>query len=456
MSEPSKFFQNANQWVQNSVTVRLFVIAFLVLILLIPVSWVKDLIKERESRQNEVIREVSSKWGLEQVIAGPFLTIPYFKEVKYSTGDKENDYKIEKVKHYAYFLPESLEVDGEVKEELRHRSLFKVVLYNAGLNLKGHFERPDFSEWGVKEENIDWSAAQLSLGLNDLRSVQSQIAVNWNGKQVDLNPGLPSKEVVKKGISCRLDLTEGKQFTFNIPLNFNGSSELHFIPLGKESTVNLQSSWPNPSFVGAFLPDRSSGDAEPDFDKGFDETWNILHLNRSYPQQFLSKPGGIAESAFGVRLLLPMAHYAKSMRSAKYAILIISLTFLVFFFVQILNRIYLHPFQYLLVGLALTVFYTLLLSISEHLGFALGYGISAFATIGLITLYTVAIFKSKRHSAILGLILSMLYVFVYVILQSQDYALLIGSIGLFITLAIAMYLSRNIDWKNPSNSQLIE
>lgn len=454
MPETTNFFHNANRWIQNSITVRLFIIAFLVLILLIPVSWVKDLIREREGRQHEVIREVSSKWGLEQVVSGPFFTVPYFKEVKYSTGDKESDYRIEKIKNYAYFLPESLEIDGQVKEELRHRSLFKVVLYNADLKLNGHFKRPDLSEWGVKEENIDWAGVQLSLGLNDLRSVQSQISVDWNGAKFDLNPGLPDKQVVNKGISCRLDLSEGEEFKFDIPLDFNGSSELHFIPLGKETTVNLNSTWPNPSFIGAFLPDRDTDDAEPNFDNGFNETWNILHLNRAYPQQFLKKPTGIPESAFGVRLLLPMAHYAKSMRSAKYAILIISLTFMVFFFVQILNRIYLHPFQYLLVGLALTVFYTLLLSISEHLGFTLGYGISATATIGLITLYTVAIFKSKRHSAILGLILVMLYLFVYVILQSQDFALLIGSIGLFITLAIAMYLSRNIDWKNPTNQQL--
>ncbi len=449
MTEIASFFSSVNRWIQNSLAIRLLISGFLVLILLIPISWVKDLIRERQGRQQEVIRELGAKWGESQTVSGPYLTIPYYKDVSYHTGDEEDKVRVVSERRLAYFLPETLDIDGLVKEEIRHRSLFKVVLYNAEMDLAGTFKRPDFSEWKIDPDKIKWDEASLSLGLSDLRSVQKQINIQWGKNAYPLNPGLPSKDVLQTGISTRVEISEEEEIAFTVDLDFNGSSELYFVPMGKVTNVKLASKWPDPSFVGAFLPDRDEDMEKLDYSKGFAEKWNVLHLNRPYPQQFRGKVAGINASAFGVKLLLPNEHYGKSMRSAKYAILLIGLTFMVFFFVQILNRIRLHPFHYLLVGLALTVFYSLLLSISEHLGFALGYSISAVAVVLLVSLYSLAIFNSKRHAGILGLILVMLYTFIFIILESQDYALLIGSIGLFLTLALAMYLSRNIDWSNP-------
>ncbi len=243
------------------------------------------------------------------------------------------------------------------------------------------------------------------------------------------------------------------------------------MPLGRNTQVNIRSDWPNPSFDGAFLPDERDVD-----ESGFTARWEVLHLNRNFPQAWkgsqyrFTTPGASPSSPdnyyydrppvdvaqtvsteasgyrFGVNLLRPVDEYQKSMRSAKYAILFISLTFLVFFFVETLNRKRIHPIQYLLVGLALCIFYALLVAISEQLNFNLAFIVSSIAVTVLITLYCHSIFKQQKLTLFIGLLLVMLYGFVFTLLQLQDYALLIGSIGLFGILAVVMYFSRKIDW----------
>jgi inner membrane protein len=226
-----------------------------------------------------------------------------------------------------------------------------------------------------------------------------------------------------------------------LALNFNGSTSINFVPLGKVSEVSVKSAWQNPSFVGAFLPDERNIATT-----GFSANWKVLHLNRPYPQAFKGATSGIDESSFGVNLFVPVDEYQKSMRSAKYAAMFITLTFLIFFFVQIINGIRIHPVQYIMVGLALCVFYTLLIAISEHLAFHWSYIIASISIILLITLYAKSIFNENRLTALLALILCILYLFIYAIIQMEDYALLMGSIGIFIVLALVMFLSRKINW----------
>lgn len=207
--------------------------------------------------------------------------------------------------------------------------------------------------------------------------------------------------------------------------------------------MQIASSWHNPSFSGAFLPDEREIN-----DDGFSSTWEVLHLNRSYPQSFCGSIQDINKSAFGVDLIVPIDEYQKSMRSAKYAVMFIALTFLIFFFAQILNNVRVHPIQFIIVGLSLCVFYTLLIAFSEQIPFGWSYLISAMSIVGLITLYAGSIFKNRNLMLIIGAILTLLYLFIYSIIQMEDYALLMGSIGLFVVLAITMYLSRKIDWYN--------
>lgn len=444
------FVESINNWIERSITIKLVVIGILIGILMIPVSMIESLIYERQERQTEAINEVSSKWGEEQTITGLVLTIPY-KAYTY-TNETDAATKITKVKvveskEYAHFLPELLKVNGNVSPESRYRGIYEVIVYNAKVNLSGNFVIPSFDEWKVDKKDILWEEAYISLGLSDLRSIQENIFVKWDNNNYYFNPGLQSTLVVKNGMNTRLPLQKPdstkSNYEFSVDLNFNGSSALKFIPLGKITQVGIQSKWANPSFNGAFLPDTREVNAD-----GFTANWEVLHLNRSYPQKFKEKDSvsGFTESSFGVNLFAPVDEYQKSMRSAKYAVLFITLTFLIFFFVQIINKVRIHPIQYIMVGLALCIFYTLLIALSEHIVFKLSYLVSSIAIIGLITLYTKSIIKHTRLTIVIGGILTIIYTFIYIIIQMEDYALLMGSIGLFAVLASIMYLSRKIRW----------
>ena len=441
--ENLSFFERANNWVKNSIMIRLFVIGFLLLLLLIPIEMVKDLIREREFRQQDAINEVSSKWGNAQTIKGLALTIPYRSYSK--VYDQDNNFKLVESVEYAHFLPEELNIEGNLSPKVRYRGIYEVVVYDSEIQLNGSFLLPDFEEWKIEEKDIIWEDAVVALGLSDLRSIQENVAVNWNGKSYAFNPGVEQKDVVAHGISTKVPVnpldSSYQVINFSLSLNFNGSSSLNFIPLGKTTHVNIQSEWKDPSFDGAFLPDERTVN-----EQGFTAKWEVLHLNRSYPQSFRGAVDGIDQSWFGVNLLMPVDSYQKSMRSAKYASMFVALTFIIFFFVQIMSNVSIHPLQYIMVGLALVIFYSLLIALSEHISFMYSYIIASVAIIGLIVLYVKNIFKSSALTRMMGLMLLILYVFIYIIIQSQDYALLMGSIGLFIVLATVMYLSRNIDW----------
>jgi len=224
-------------------------------------------------------------------------------------------------------------------------------------------------------------------------------------------------------------------------LNLNGSGQISFVPLGKVTTVQLSSPWKNPSFTGLFLPDERIVN-----EQGFSAKWKILHLNRNYPQQWTGKSEKVMESAFGAKFFCPVDEYQKSMRSAKYAVLFIGLTLAAFFLTEVTNRTRIHPIQYLLIGFDICLFYLLLLSISEHTSFATAYAVSAVASVLLVASYSRGILKSGRMAATIGSLMTFLYGFLYVTLQLEDYALLIGSIGMFVVLGVVMYLTRKIDW----------
>jgi len=443
-SSPS-FFERAGSWLKHSVTIRLFTIGILILLLLIPVSMIEDLLREREERKEQAIAEVSSKWGQPQTITGLVLTVPYKAYSKVYEGEKKDKFKLVESREYAHFLPEELNINGDISSEIRYRGIYEVIVYNSKVSLSGKFLTPNFEEWKIENEDIIWEDAFVSLGLSDLKGIQENISVKWDDKRYFFNSGVESGDVIQHGVSARLSIAHAgpvKTSTeFSLALDFNGSASLNFIPLGKSTEVNIQSKWKNPSFIGGFLPDKREINAD-----GFSANWKISHLNRPYPQSFRGIAKGIAESSFGVNLIVPVDEYQKSMRSAKYAVMFITLTFLIFFFGQILNGVKIHPIQYIIVGLALCVFYTLLIALSEHMAFKFSYLISALSIIGLITLYAKSIFNRNRLTALIGLILAALYLYIYSIIQMEDYALLMGSIGLFIVLATIMYLSRKIDW----------
>lgn len=426
---------------KTNIYFKIGMIVFLILILLIPTSMIRDLIDEREDTQVEAIEEVSEKWATGQTLAGPYLTIPYDRFVeKYNKKDSTNT--VVKIREYIHVLPENLNVSGKINPEKRYRGIYEVVVYESSLNISGGFGNIDFTALEIDEKNIHFDKATINLGISDLKGIEKQVVLNWNGTPLNFNSGLANKDIVESGINSQLGQLNPKALNaFSLDIDLKGSQHIYFMPFGKTTDVNLTSKWTTPSFNGEYLPD-----AREVSEAGFNANWNVLHLNRNYPQMWKGSSHSVYDSSFGTDLLLPVDNYKKSDRVAKYAILFLGLTFLVFFFVEILNGVFIHPIQYLLVGLALIVFYTLLLSFSEHMIFNLAYGLAAILTLALVTLYSYAILKSKKLAVLIFGILTILYSFIFTIIQLEDYALLIGSIGIFTILALVMFYSRKIDW----------
>ncbi|MEQ8524980.1 cell envelope integrity protein CreD [Gracilimonas sp.] len=426
---------------KHSLGTRLFIIAFLTLILLIPALLIQSLISERENRRDSVANEISQKWGSEQVLVGPVISVPY----KYYFNSED---KVEQTIRYAHFLPENLNVTGSITTEVRYRGIYKVIVYNSDLSISGNFPSIDLNGFKVPVEDFLIHDAFVSVGISDMTGIKDFVNIKWNDNEYLANPGIESNDVLASGISISPDLSTGEKYEFSFDLNLNGSTGLHFSPVGKQTNINLSSDWSNPSFTGNFLPsEREVTDA------GFNSEWNVLHLNRNFSQQWLGPNQEVTNTMFGVELLLAVDEYQKTMRTAKYAIMFISLTFLTFFMIELLSKKIIHPIQYLLIGFALLIFYTLLLSISEYVVFQLAYLIAAAAIIGLITIYSYSVLSDKLKSGIIFGVLIILYGYLYILLQLQDYALLLGSLGLFVVLSVVMYLTRNINWFEIMSSQ---
>ncbi|MDO9510121.1 MAG: cell envelope integrity protein CreD [Bacteroidales bacterium] len=429
---------------KNNVFIKISIIVVIGMLLLVPAAMIKSLIVEREATQREARLEVGAKWGQEQTISGPCISVPFLRYIK-QVSAKDSIGKVMLVKEYIHFLPSELFINGNIYPERRNRGIYEIVVYNSKIKISGVFKRIDFSGFDIPMNSIQLDKAVISIGINDLRGIEKQVSLRWNGEKSLFNPGMVSNDVFESGINALVNISDydSAAYSFSFDLDLKGSQLLYFIPVGEVTDVNIVSSWKNPSFNGAFLPDTRTVT-----DSGFVANWNILNLNRNFPQQWVGSNYKIAPSAFGIDLLVPVDNYQKSMRSIKYALLFIALTFMVFFFVEVLQKVFIHPVQYILVGFALIIFYTLLLSISEHINYNAAFFVSALATLLLIAAYVKAILKSNILTGLISGILLILYTFIFVIIQLQDYALLIGSIGLFVILALVMFISRKIDWYN--------
>lgn len=428
---------------KNSAGMRIAVMALVSFILLIPTFMIQNLVAEREMTRNRAVAEVSSKWGGSQAVAGPILTVPLKKQIKDDKG-KITGTSV----RYAHFLPDNLSVNGTITPHVRHRGIYDMALYNSQLTVSGNFSLPDLEGLGLDGEEVMWKAASLGIGITDMKGIKETITVGWNNASMTASPGIESTDILCSGVSAPVALDKATHlYPFSFAIDLNGSQELKFLPLGKENKVILSSTWSNPSFQGSFLPEKREVS-----NKGFTAEWQVLQLNRNFPQRWIGKQHDIYSSAFGVNLFMPVDQYQKTSRSLKYALLFISLTFTAYFIIELLNKQSMHPIHYLLVGLALVLFYSLLLSLSEHIGFNYSYLVASFCTIFMIAAYTKSVLADRIIASAVFVILSLLYGFLYVLLQVEDYALLLGSIGLFVILGLVMYLTRKIDWYSAMKS----
>ncbi len=420
---------------RHGYAIKAVIIGVLVLVLLIPTAMIMGIINERERLQSQATEEVSAKWANAQTITGPVLVVPY----TYTTP------KNEVVVQHACFLPEKLSINGKLQPEIRKRGIYEVAVYNSQLQLSGAFAPPDLAALNIPAASMLWNEAYLAVGVTDMRGIGNQVQVLWNGQPHTFNPGTPPGQLMTSGVQAKVPLPQAGDTAlgnFSIQLTLKGSGQVYFSPVGKTTQVNLHANWPNPSFDGAFLPDTREVRKD-----GFSARWQVLHLNRNFPQSWkIGDKYAINDADFGVKLFLPVDGYLKSMRAVKYAILIIGLTFLLFYFIELLQHYTVHPLQYILIGIALCIFYTLLIALAEQLSFNVAYIVAALLTLSLVTAYARSVFRKTSTALAVGGTLLTLYGFIYVIIQSEDQALLMGSLGLFIILAIVMYFSRKIRW----------
>jgi inner membrane protein len=389
-------------------------------------------------------------------VIGPVLGIPYlykYKTVKEITG---LDGKVEKreveetATAIAYFLPETLNVTGDAETQMLHRGIYDAAVFRAQVKLSGKFAPPDFGALKIDTKDVQWKDAFVSFALNDLRGTREAIVLDWGGTKKPLLPGSQVPGYTTGGTAMLGDAKPigGGAVEFSIPLDFNGSEGIYFAPFGVQNEATLKSNWPDPAFRGAFLP--AERDVRAD---GFDSKWKVSYYGRDYPQSWTSRTGNerfttqaVAQSMFGAQFLSILDAYRYVERSIKYGVLFLVLIFTTFFLFEVTARQKIHPLQYLMVGAALCLFFLLLLSISEFIGFGFAYLIAAAASTILITWYCRSFLAGGARTLIIGAGLTGVYTFLYITLMRQDYALLMGAIALFLVLAVVMYVTRKVDW----------
>jgi inner membrane protein len=336
-------------------------------------------------------------------------------------------------------------IRGSIDSEIRHRGIFTVPVYKLGLTVDGEFAPPSFSELGVEPAAVAWERAHLAVGVSDARAIQEKTAVSWNDRQHSFPPGTGAFADGGTGIHAVVGVADATQrLKFSFPLSVNGSLGLYLTPFGQSTVVELRSNYGHPSFQGNWLPVVRSvaGSA-------FQARWSIPFLGRNYPQAWRAEAtirAAIDDSRFGVELVNPVDHYRMAERSVKYAGLFILLTFATVWLIEVLVGVRVHPIQYLMLGGALCLFYLLELSLSEHLGFPLAYAIASVSVIAMVAAYCVVVLRRTSHALVVAAGVALLYSYLYILLLNEDYALLIGSVGLFGILAVIMYVTRCGDW----------
>ncbi len=445
----------------QSLTFKGVMIAFLTLILLIPSSMIQNLIKERQVRSRETVEKINDKWSRSQTLCAPLLLVPY------TTTKLNKDQKPYYEEHMLYLTPKELKINASLTPVERHYGIYKAILYKSDIHFEGNFS--ELANLKIENSELHFDKAQIAIGVTDLRgvtqnpdfkigdkllettigevkffSVSESVVAEDVTKSSSRNSYVSNDNILGKSLIVNLKdigLSDSlpQSLKFDCTIKLNGSSAINFIPIGQHTAVTVSGQWQSPSFIGSFSPEST-------IDKGqFNAVWNILSFNREIPEMWSDNNiADLGDNSFGVNLIETVDHYQQNMRSAKYALMFIALTFIVFFFVEIFTKKPIQFFQYVLVGIALILFYSLLLSLSEQIGFAWAYLVASIATISMITIYFYSLIKQKLATFILAGILLILYAFLYIILQVEDFALLFGSIFLFVILGVIMFVSNKI------------
>jgi len=425
---------------QTSVIGKVLFIGVLILTLLIPLGMIRGLIVERTHRYEAARAEVAGAYGEAQTLGGPILVVPIrFTKMAYAQSVIVSD--------EIYLLPDELEITSDARVKKLARGIYEVPVYDAHVQMSGRFTLPDLTA-DYDDLVILWNQAQLALPISDARSVKEPVRFTADDATATFQPG--GTRVAGFGpqlVARYAELGRGAPsapLAFSLDVTLGGSSSLKFLPLGAVTRVSMTSNWPSPSFGGAYLPERRDVTAA-----GFSASWRVLDIGRSFGSLWRrsdSMPAFVDTSAFGANLITPIGVHEASLRTVKYGVLLIGLTFAAYFSFELLAALRLHALQYLLIGMVNCVFYLLLLALAEQIGFALAYLASATASIVLIGTYSASVLRSARRALPVGALLAALHAYLYVTLRAEDYALLFGAVGTFAALAAFMYLTRRVDW----------
>ena len=420
---------DGKKW-QDSLTLKIILLTVMGLFLLIPLEMIKSIIRERQQTSEKVKQEIANQWAGRQNLSGPVLNIP----IRVFLFKKNSEPYISTL----HIMPDTLIISGDIRTEKRHKSIYQTVVYNSDISLSGKFIIPAISPGEGNE--VLWSEAYYTMGLSDNRGLKGSVILKCGSLEIEAVPGLRDQEVFPSGITFPAVLTDkDKAIPFEMEIKLSGSEGLSFSPVGKTTHVNLKSPWNAPGFSGTFLPSGRTIE-----DTGFKAEWLITNLNRNFPQVWKDNEFKPVNDSFGVDFIMVVDHYQKSLRSAKYGILFIALTFMALLFAEMATGEHLQIMNYLLVSLAIVLFFSLLNALSEQIGFNLAYLIAASSTITLITLFLRKLVGNLKPVILIAGMLVFLYLFIFILLSLNDYAYLAGNIGLFFFLAVTMAVSTKL------------
>lgn len=428
-------------------TSKLLGIAALAGALLLLLAMVGGIVADRRVRQADVEANIADTAARQQTVIGPVLVVPYRQRVTETVAAEGGKTRtvVREVEHRALILPEALDADGSADVAPRHRGLYRALLYTFRGNLHANFRVPANLGLDVAAADITVGRAWLAMGVSDVRGLQSETAVRWAGRTLEVAQGT-YHEPLGQGVHAAvgiLDVSATRDYAVSVKLDLLGTNSLSIAPVGRSTTFVLDSAWPHPSSIGRFLPRaRAEGEGY------FPARWSVSHLSTNAAVALTATGDGQrpAPDTLGVAFVEPVDIYLQSERALKYGVLFIGLTFAAFHLFELLKGLRIHPLQYGFVGLALTVFFLLLVSLSEHTSFAIAYLVAAVACVSLVSYYLAYVLQGWRRAAAFGAKLATLYGALYGLLLSEDNALVMGAVLLFAILAAVMIVTRRVDW----------
>lgn len=441
---------------QKTLLLKTLVVLALTLLIAIPLSLIQSTISERMRYREEAVSSIATDSVREQTVIGPLLVIPYTDEYEeeQAIGEPQMIRTVKRIESRSLIVfPNELRIKGSIDTDHRYRGIHKVLVYSGQHGLSGDFVLPKSADIKPQKPGSKITMGQpfVAMSIEDVRGIRNIPSINWNGKQIEFQQG-SNLAGFTSGLHVpldQLDLAKPVSIQFSFDLQLDGIERLHFSPVAKNNHVTLSSKWPHPQFSGRFLPSPKTRIVNA---QGFSATWNISALATNAQQQ-LSGLGQSEASAknghpdyFSVGFIEPINIYSQADRAIKYGLLFVALTFAAFFLFELLKQLPVHPVQYLLVGLALTLFFLLLVSLSEHLSFLLAYLLASGACITLTGFYLSHVLQSWKRGFGFGAALTLLYGVLYGLLRSENNALVMGSILLFGVLAAIMIATRKVDW----------